>query len=79
MIDNYSKLDKLQKKLIIVYIISIFENFLKEFFSRLIFFDGGYFIKILEQFQKKIKIPKNLGEIPDFSKNFIILKKSMII
>lgn len=79
IIDNYSKLDKLQKKLIIVYIISIFENFLKEFFSRLIFFDGGYFIKILEQFQKKIKIPKNLGEIPDFSKKLIKNVKEIIL
>ena len=79
IIDNYSKLDKLQKKLIIVYIISIFENFSKEFFSRLIFFDGGYFIKILEQFQKKIKIPKNLGEIPDFSKKLIKNVKEIIL
>ena len=79
IIDNYSKLDKLQKKLIIVYIISIFENFLKEFFSRLIFFDGGYFIKILEQFQKKIKIPENLGEIPDFSKKLIKNVKEIIL
>lgn len=79
IIDNYSKLDKLQKKLIIVYIISIFENFLKEFFSRLIFFDGGYFIKILEQFQKKIKIPENLGEIPDFSKKLIKNVKELIL
>ena len=50
-----------------------------EFFSRLIFFDGGYFIKILEQFQKKIKIPKNLGEIPDFSKKLIKNVKEIIL
>lgn len=79
IIRNYLEMDKLQKKLIIVYIISIFEDFMKKVFSRLIFFDGGYFIKILGKYQNIIKIPPNLKEIPDFSRNLMKKVKHEIL
>ena len=69
IINKYNNMDDLQKKLIIVHIVSIFENFMKEFFSKLIIFDNKYFVRVLEKNQPNIDIPKNLEKIPNFANN----------
>jgi hypothetical protein len=71
IINKYNNMDDLQKKLIIVYIVSIFENFMKEFFSKLIVFDNKYFVRVLEKNQPNIIIPKKLEEIPNFANNLM--------
>lgn len=71
IINKYNNMDDLQKKLIIVHIVSIFENFMKEFFSKLIIFDNKYFVRVLEKNQPNINIPKKLEEIPNFANNLM--------
>jgi hypothetical protein len=71
IINKYNNMDDLQKKLIIVHIVSIFENFMKEFFSKLIIFDNKYFVRVLEKNQSNINIPKKLEEIPNFANNLM--------
>ena len=71
IINKYNNMDDLQKKLIIVHIVSIFENFMKEFFSKLIIFDNKYFVRVLEKNQTNINIPKKLEEIPNFANNLM--------
>ena len=64
-------MNNLQKKLIVVHIVSIFENFMKEIFSKLIIFDNKYFVRVLEKNRDNINIPKKLEEIPNFANNLI--------
>ena len=71
IINKYNNMDDLQKKLIIVHIVSIFENFMKEFFSKLIIFDNKYFVRVLEKNQPNIDIPKKLEKIPNFANNLM--------
>ena len=71
IIKEYNNMNNLQKKLIVVHIVSIFENFMKEIFSKLIIFDNKYFVRVLEKNRDNINIPKKLEEIPNFANNLI--------